>query len=151
MRYRYIVMLAVLAASLCGAQDLELETEVNLVGSVMVYLTNDSKKPVTVLTKGLSRMTSKGEKVITELSPNRYKRGKTLIKQSLTEYHPVTLEPGQTTWIQYHGVEDKGYDKGATSFQLVYFVDDAWGRLHGVWHGRTEAKPIPLRNGRFDR
>jgi len=148
---KYIIMLAVLVASVCEAQDLELEVEVNSVGSVMVYLTNVSKEPVTVLTKGLSRVTRNGQKVITELSPNKYTRGKTPIKQSLTEYHPVVLDPGQTTWIQYHGVRDKGYDEEATSFQLVYCIDEAWARLHNVWHGKAEADPIPLKDGQFDR
>ncbi len=146
---KYMIMLAVLAASACEAQDLKLEVEVNSVGSVMVYLTNVSKEPVTVLTKGLSRVTRHGQKVIAELSPNKYMRRKTLIKQSLTEYYPVVLAPGQTTWIQYHGVRDKGYDKEATSFQLAYSIDEAWGRLHNVWHGDTEAAPIPLKDGQF--
>lgn len=149
---RTMIGLLLLVASAGAAAELSLEVDVNSVGTVEVYLTNASDSPVTVLTKGLARKRYHADGNVTvRLSPTMYNHGDKPLKQSLVDYHPVVLDPGQTTWIQHHGVSNEGHPETATSLTVVYAIDQTWGNLHATWHGTAEAPPIPLKNGAFDR
>lgn len=146
------VVLALSSALAAEGSDLKLEIEVNTVGSVLLFITNNGDKPVTVLTSGLARITSHEAKTCIILSPAelvRLKPEKRLLKQSLSKYCPVTLEPGETTYIDNHGISSEGYAQKVESVEIVYEIPENWGQLHGVWHGRLVLSPIRVEKGKM--
>lgn len=149
----FTALIIFLACSLSSiGADLSLDVEVNSVGSLLLYVTNDGDTDITMITSGLSK-TSSGTKhirmqleplVLVKLNPERK-----LLKQSLTSYWQVTLKPGETTYIK-HSIAGHGYKQEVEKIDIEYNVPERWGKLHGVWSGKLTTGDLQVINGKIE-
>lgn len=118
------------------ADDLSLLGYTNQFGQSSLYLRNDGKEKITVLTKGL--MKSKVDEVIA-LSPPSFiieiDGESHVLKDSVYRYGVVVLEPGEITYLENVLFDDPGAD-------IRYKIDEDWARLHDTWSGSAKMKMI---------
>jgi hypothetical protein len=147
------ILIIFLACSLSSmGSDLSLNVEVNSVGSLLLYVTNDSDTDITMITSGLSKASSGTRHMSVQLEPLvlvKLNPERKLLKQSLAPYWPVTLKPGETTYIQ-HSIAGHGYKKEMEQIDIEYNVPQRWGKLHGVWSGKLTTGNLQVNNGKIE-
>jgi len=128
--------LALVCSATTHANDLKIFTDVSrATNEVRVYLQNISKKPYVVLTKNLTVELS-GNTLT--LSPDRHvlvlNQQMVMLKEDLSYYGAVTLNPGETTYVHRPNVGLKTEEEKV----LKYKIQAKWATLHGVWGGNTQ-------------
>ena len=131
---RTALALGLWVISVCAsAQELTLHIAKNRIGYVQAYLENSGQKAVTVATGNLEY---KGQGDRVEISPKAeyWQRGddKILLKASAPSYAPVTLQPGEITYLREPNIR-------IVTKIVQYHVPEDWGSLHGTWFGAVEA------------
>lgn len=116
-----------------NAQELTLHIAKNRIGFVQAYLENSSQRAVTVVTGNLV-YEGRGDRVEIFPKPEYWQRGdeKILLKSSAPHYAPVTLQPGETTYLLEPNIR-------VVTKIVQYRVPEEWAALHGTWSGAVEA------------
>ncbi|MFT5575691.1 MAG: hypothetical protein ACI89D_001210 [Bermanella sp.] len=129
-----LMVMSSLIGAQVNAQELTLHIAKNRIGFVQAYLENSGPKPVTVATANLV-YDGQGDRVDIYPKPEYWQRGdkKILLKVSAPRYAPVTLEPGQITYLQEPNIR-------IVAKTVQYRVPADWGELHGIWSGAVEAQ-----------
>ncbi len=129
-----LVVMSTLFSAQLSAQELTLHIVKNRIGFMHAYLENSGQKPVTVATASLV-YDGQGDRVEIYPKPEYWQRGdeKILLKTSPPRYAPVTLQPGEITYLQEPNIR-------VVTKTVEYRVPAEWGALHGVWSGSIETK-----------
>lgn len=116
-----------------SAQDLTLHIAKNSIGYVQAYLENTGEQAVTVATASLV-YEGQGDRVEIYPKAEYWQRGdeKVLLKTSAPRYAPVTLQPGEITYLQEPNIR-------IVTKVVQYRVAKDWAVLHGTWSGAVEA------------
>ena len=116
-----------------SAQELTLHIAKNRIGFVQAYLENSGQQAVVVATANLV-YDGQGDRVEIYPKPEYWQRGdsKVLLKTSAPRYAPVTLQPGEITYLQEPNIR-------VVTKVVQYRVPEDWATLHGTWSGAVEA------------
>lgn len=114
-----------------ASAELRLHVDKNRIGFVQAYLENAGDASLTVVTGNL-RYQQQGDRV--EIVPEQpvWSRsdGDVLLKGSLLTYAPVTLRPGEITFLQNPNIR-------VVAKEVVYTIPENWAALQGTWSGST--------------
>lgn len=122
-----------LLGSCASANELTLHIAKNRIGFVQAYLENTGQKAVTVVTGNLVYQGT-GDRVEIFPKPEYWERDgeKILLKSSPPVFAPVTLQPGETTYLREPNIR-------VVTKTVQYRVPEDWAALHGTWSGAVEA------------
>lgn len=129
--------LILLLSPMFAAAELRIHVDRNRIGFVQAYLENAGTEAVTVVTDNL-RYEQQGDRV--EILPEQpvwsRKSGDVLLKGSLLPYAPVTLQPGEITFLQQPNIR-------VVTKEVVYTIPENWAALQGTWSGSVSVNLKP--------
>lgn len=112
-----------------ASAELRLHVDKNRIGFVQAYLENAGDTALTVVTDNL-RYQQQGDRV--DIVPEQpvWSRadGDVLLKGSLLPYGPVTLQPGEITFLRQPNIR-------VVVKEVVYTIPEKWAALQGTWSG----------------
>lgn len=113
---------------------------------IRTYLENVSDQNQQVLSANLASLTN-SERQTFNYFPDEWiwERGdrRILLKESLTKYEPVVLEPGEIAVLELDGPTIETSEGSYTQAEhgtIIYEIPEEWARLHDTWAGEIEAE-----------